>query len=239
MDLTSSAWTSMWFDTPYSSVEFRTLLTNAGGSDLFCGTDEEPHSSVWLASLSAAMNDGFREGMCILDYGCGTGRYAHFLRQRLRHFSYYGLEKAGSVASRGERCISVAKAVFAADDRCRFSLFGRPLEQEALELADVAILGSVVTHVDVDELYAIFRRLLPITRRGGQVVFSIFLADEHRLEEPGLYGFDDCYNRSFFTNAQLAEVANALQLEFCERDRFIAQQVNTHHIFTAIAMRRG
>ena len=35
------------------------------------GTDEEPSSSLWMASLSEAMGESFREGMAVLDYGCG------------------------------------------------------------------------------------------------------------------------------------------------------------------------
>jgi hypothetical protein len=81
------------------------------GFSLF-GSDKEPESSLWLASLSEAMGDTFREGMSVLDYGCGACRYAQFLRQRLSTFHYYGLEKAGSANRHGEKAIKVARKLF-------------------------------------------------------------------------------------------------------------------------------
>jgi SAM-dependent methyltransferase len=235
MELDSPAWISTWSHTPQRSDHFRALLAEAGGADIYCGTDEEPHSSVWLASLSAAMGDGFREQITVLDYGCGTGRYAHFLRQRLRRFTYYGLERPGSQAARGEKCIEAATAVFAGDSRCRFDLIGSSLENEAIDRADIALLGSVFTHTNQSDLYMISRKLAPIARRGGQIVFSVFLAHEYRLEDAGIYGFTDCYGRAFFTRGQLATLGDELQLKLFECEQFIAQQVNVHCIFTARA----
>src|SRR4051794_24180762 len=66
------------------------------GVPLAYGTDEEPGSSLWLASLSAAMEAHFRQGVTIFDYGCGAGRYADFIRQRLHRFGYFGVEKPHS-----------------------------------------------------------------------------------------------------------------------------------------------
>jgi SAM-dependent methyltransferase len=233
MELTSPEWIETWSKIAYPTEDFRALMQTAGGSTLQFGTDDEPHSSLWLASLSRAIGDTFQEGMRVLDYGCGAGRYAHFLRQRLRNFTYIGLERRGSTVGHGESSVEIARRVFADDERIHFDFIGGAAQIEALAYSDVAVLGSIFTHVDIDEIKRIFAKLMPIVKRGGRVVFSIFLADTYRLEDPGIYGFDDCYNRSFFTGDQLNAVASHLGCRLMECERFIAQQVNVHRIFRA------
>src|SRR5207248_2040734 len=130
----------------------------------------EPGSSLWLASLSEAMDESFRAGMTVLDYGCGAGRYAHFLRQRLKGFRYFGLEKPGSTFKHGEKSIKIARRLFRWVPRIRFDLIGSRLESVALERADLVVLGSVFTHVDLDEMQLILRKLQPVIARGGKIV---------------------------------------------------------------------
>jgi cyclopropane fatty-acyl-phospholipid synthase-like methyltransferase len=184
-----------------------------------------------MASLSEAMGESFREGMAVLDYGCGAGRYAQFFRQRLKRFEYYGLEKPGSSYQHGEKSIKTARKLFRWDRRVRFDLIGSPLESKAIARASVAVLGSIFTHVDFDELQSILKKLQQIISSGGKVVFSIFLADTYRLEDEGIYGQRNCYSRVWFTGEQLERVCDANDWFIVEMDSFVAQEVNVHRIF--------
>jgi hypothetical protein len=218
---------------PAYASDFRALMISSGYGDLTYGTDDEPGSSFRMATLSSAMRRAFCDGMQVLDYGCGAARYAHFLRQRLDQFTYFGLERPGSLVKRGERSIDAANAIFGDDDRIHVELIGSSLEAVAIERANIALLASVFTHVDPSEMRHILTKLMPIVLRGGQIVFTIFLADGHRLEDPGMYGFDDCYGRSFFTTRQLTSVANALALQLTESGPYMAQDGNFHRVFRA------
>ncbi len=200
------------------------------------GTDEEPGSSLWLASISETMGEHFREGMHVLDYGCGAGRYAWFLAQRLALFEYYGLEKSGSAERHGERAIAAAAGLFASDGRMSFDFIGGSLESTALARADVVVLGSVFTHVDLNEMRRILTKFQPILDRGGKVVFSIFIAHTYQLEQPGLYGFKDCYNRVWFTEDQLRRLSDDGGWLLAEKESFLAQQVNLHRLFALTAL---
>jgi SAM-dependent methyltransferase len=240
MQLTDPLWTEKWVRTRFSPppVDFSAAVrrrAEAQGFSLF-GTDEEPGSSLWLASLSEAMGAGFREGMTVLDYGCGAGRYAQFLRQRLARFSYFGLEKPGGDIRHGEKSVAAARELFAGDDRLAFGLLGGALEPSALMQADIAVLGSIFTHVDFTELTRILAKLAPVAARGS-VVFSIFLDDACRLEAPGAYGFADCYGRAWFTAGQLRQLCDENEWVAAERETFVAQDVNVHRIFALT--RRG
>jgi SAM-dependent methyltransferase len=195
------------------------------------GSDEEPLSSVWLASLSEAAGDYFREGLKVFDYGCGAGRYCNFLEQRLESFQYYGVEKRGSSCRHGEKSILVANGIFRHDRRARFGFIGSRLEEEAIENVDVVILGSIFTHVDFREVRHILARLRPVIERGGKVVFSAFISDKYRLEGRGAYGFTDCYSRVWFEPEQLAQLANQEEWHLSEQESFLAQDVNLHRIF--------
>ena len=236
MLLTDPLWTEKWSKVSFTPRlrDFSAAIFKHAAAQNFglFGTDEEPGSSLWLASLSEAMGASFREGMCVLDYGCGAGRYAQFLRQRLKRFAFYGLEKPGSDFRHGEKSIKTARKLFRWDRRVRFDLIGSRLEATALARADVAVLGSIFTHVDLGEVERILAKLAPIISRGGTIVFSIFLADTHRLEDKGLYGFADCYGRVWFTAEQLRGLCDRDGWVLAERESFLAQDVNVHRIFT-------
>jgi SAM-dependent methyltransferase len=235
MLLTDELWTGKWSEIkfvprPRDFFEAISKEAEAKKFQLF-GTDKEPGSSIWLASLSEAMGDSFREGMSVLDYGSGAGRYAQFLRQRLKRFEYYGLEKPGSSFQHGEKSMKAGRKLFRWDRRVKFDLIGSRLETKALARASVVVLGSIFTHVDFDEMQSILKKLHPIVARGGKVVFSIFLADAYEIEKIGIYGLKDCYNRVWFNMDQLQRLADKLGLALAERESFLAQDVNVHRIF--------
>jgi cyclopropane fatty-acyl-phospholipid synthase-like methyltransferase len=242
MQLTDRAWVETWSKVRFgpSAEEYAGRLRALAGTIDFStfGTDDEPGSSLWLASLSSAMGASFRDGMTILDYGCGAGRYAQFMRQRLTRFTYIGVEKPGSASRHGERSIEAAQQIFRDDRRVTFGLIGSETETAAGARADVAVLGSVFTHVDLDELQRIFAKLRPIAMRGGKIVFSIFIDEAYRLEGPGGYGFPDCYGRAWFTHVQLRQASEAIGCVATEAETFVAQQINVHRIF-ALTRKQG
>ena len=75
MRLTDPLWIDKWSKTTFAPRprDFSTAVRRQARRKQLgsFGTDQEPASSLWLASLSEALGDGFREGMRILDYGCG------------------------------------------------------------------------------------------------------------------------------------------------------------------------
>lgn len=195
------------------------------------GSDEEPLSSIWMASLSEAVGEHFREGFRVLDYGCGAGRYCNFLAQRLNKFEYYGVEKRGSAFRHGEKSIRVANRMFRHDRRAQFGFIDSAVEAAAIDKVGVVVLGSVFTHVDINEVDRILAKLTPVVDRGGKVVFSVFIANEYRLEGPEAYGFNDCYDRVWFESKQLMELADRNNWQLTECESFLAQGINLHRIF--------
>ena len=117
------------------------------------------------------------------------------------------------------------------DSRISFGLIGDAIEADGIARANIAVLGSVFTHVDFDELQRILLTLRPVAARGGIIVFSIFIDKAYRLEGPGGYGFPDCYARAWFTRKQLRQACAAIGCAAAEAETFVAQQVNVHRIF--------
>lgn len=175
------------------------------------GSTGEPSSSVRSAVFSEAMGSYFREGVKILDYGCGAGRYCNFISGHLREFTYWGIEPSGggpfsiyqNVSSMSEEGIRLATEAYGKDPRVRFGFVGSELEEEAIRTADVVLIAGIFTHLPEDQLYSVCNKMLPVVDRGGSVVFSVFLADEYRAIGSGAYGFKDTYQICYYTREQL------------------------------------
>lgn len=193
------------------------------------GSGGKEQSFRWLATLSDVLGSHFREGMSVLDYGCGHGRYARFLQERLSAFTYYGLEKSGGTGL-GEHSICEGRALFAGASNITFGLIGNGLERDALMWSDVGVLGSVITRTALEETRSILRRLRPIAGRGGVIVASVFIGEQYALGDPGAYGFEDCYSRVQYTDMQLSDLLEELGLVGVEGESFAAGS-DVHRIF--------
>jgi SAM-dependent methyltransferase len=235
MELDDPRWVDKWSHCPYRAIvsDFPDKISAYAASIGFglFGTTEEPNSSLWLASLSEPLGERFRNGMKVLDYGCGGGRYANFLSERLEDFQYFGVEKRNSGYGHGEGAIKAARKLYGQDPRVQFGFTRTRFEAKAVGTADIVVLGSVITHVAIDEAGRIFDTVAPVAGRGGVIVFSAFMADAYRLEGRGSYGFVDCYERAYYTGEQLRDLCSERNLTFVEEEGFLAQHVNMHHIF--------
>src|SRR5258708_1881971 len=167
---TDGKWQDKWSQTAYPPI-------NSNPNIPACyGTDAEPWSSVWLASLCEGLGPSFSEGIRLLDYGCGAGRLCNFISQRLRDFHYFGLEPATHF---GEMGIGFANDNFGADPRVSFGSISSPLEKKAIDTATAVVLVSVFTHLAFSNFERICDRFALILLKGGVVSFSAFLADEY------------------------------------------------------------
>lgn len=167
------------------------------------GADTEPQSSLWMAYLSEAMGDHFHEGMKILDYGCGGARYANFLSGRLRDFTYYGVEPRNTQVGNWEprNAIEIAKEKLGHDSRVRLGYVGTALEAEAISNANVALLGSIFTHLKIEESLKILDKLLPILERGA-IVFTVIFDSKYHWDSSGAHGVEECYTAVYNTPDQ-------------------------------------
>lgn len=190
---------------------------------MYYGTPTEPESSLWCASLSEPIGKRFKEGLRVLDYGCGCGRYANFLSRKLRTFTYYGPDVRNEVGSI-DQCLQT----FGNDKRVRFDYVDTELAAEAIASAQVAILGSVFTHLLWNRFEEICIKLMPVVQRGGIIVFSAYIANNYTIQEkdplrkaPGRtpYGLD-CYYRVFYTMDLIRSYATKHQIDI--------QIVNSH-----------
>lgn len=97
---------------------------------------------------------------------------------------------------------------------------------EAIRRADIVVLGSVLTHLIYEDALTVMGRFLPVWRRGGKAIMSVFLGDRYELQgDSRMYGCPNCYYKVVWTRDQLAVFD-------CEATgEFLAQQENLHRIF--------
>jgi SAM-dependent methyltransferase len=193
--------------------------------DAVYGTPAEPSSSLWCASLVSPLE--LREPFAILDWGCGDGRLFNFLSARFRDFRYYGLERPGDF---GARCVRRARQFFGHDPRASFDVYDTPTEAAALEEVSSVVMGSVATHVPLEQFAAILARLRPTLARGGTLVASCFIEETERCLNGVTYGHDDCYGYVSYTRQQLDDACERERMHFEISDMFAATDGSLHQI---------
>jgi len=197
-------WLNKW-----ASEFYPPIIQDYEKKGIIVGTDPEPKASLCLASFAEAMGEKYKEGMKILDYGCGSARFANFLSKRLLKFHYIGLEREES--SWGVNCIEKAKELFGHDSRVEVGYTDTDLDKKAIETCDTVLLLSVFTHTTIEETERILKKLLPIVERGGNIVFSVIFGNDYKLRGYA-YGFTDNYNITYNTKEQIEELKNKLNV---------------------------
>ncbi len=106
---------------------------------------------------------GLKEDGFIVDVGCGAGRLAAALKDRLQLF-YLGLDVSPKLLSR-------ARDVCARPD-WRFELVDRPEIPLNGNTADMVSMFSLITHLPVAETRAYFGEAARVLKTGGALVVS-------------------------------------------------------------------
>lgn len=217
MNFTDKLWVEKWVNEYYPPI-----VQDYEKKGMVVGTDKEPDASLCLASFAEAMGSKFKEGMKVLDYGCGSARFANFLSLRLKDFQYFGLERKES--NWGVLCVNKAIELFDGDSRVNVGYVNTKLEEKALETCDTVLLLSVFTHTTIEETEKILVKLLPIVNRGGNIVFSVIFADEYKLIG-NAYGFVDNYNITYNTKKQIKDLKNKLNINICLIDTLVSDGI--------------
>ncbi len=169
------------------------------------GSDWEPDSTKWCNAL---LRDGagvkFRNGLHVIDWGCGYGRFYNWLSSKLERFYYYGFEPTGT--TNGDILINMCKEIYTGN--CEFGVI-EDIEfvNRAVAKSDVVILGSIFTHITIENANEIIKTFKPLLNNGGYIVFSVIIGSEYKLEKPGLYGTNDTYEYTNYTSEQIVQLA--------------------------------
>jgi SAM-dependent methyltransferase len=190
-----------------------------------CGTDAEPGTTGWMASLIRPMGERFREGVRIIDYGCGYGRLFNFITGHLRDFHYYGAEPLGG------RYLDTAISYFGMDPRATFLTCEEVVKSPEILKSDAVILGSVFTHLRPVTCEYILSTLWPIVTNGGMIIFSVMMKPGISFFQPGAYGFQDCYGQSFQTKEWIRSLETKFERPIDNYGKFECEGGFVHNIF--------
>ena len=218
MKFTDKLWIDVW-----SKEKYPPIVENYNG--IIVGTDDEPAASLCIASFINAMGDKYKEGMKILDYGCGSARVCNFLSKRLIDFNYIGLERVESDYCRN--CINKAIELFKKDPRVEVGYIDTDLDRKAIATCDTVLLLSVFTHTTIEETERILIKLLPVIERGGNIVFSMIHGDSYKLGKDNTYGFKDNYRITYNTIQQVDELKTKLRVNIDLIDTFDTNALHT------------
>lgn len=173
-----------------------------------CGSDYEPYSTKWCESLDKGL---VGSNYCVIDWGCGYGRFLNYLLTKgVDRFKYYGFELHGE--RNGDLLMGFCKAHYLGSNSLnRVVKFGyvddNELLDEALKNCDTILLGSVFTHMSIDDSLSFLKRFDSFVANGGAIVFSLILEKNvYELHGPGAYGIPNGYECVFHSTNELKQL---------------------------------
>ena len=216
-------WEEFW------STKHQKPIIEVPPQSLYGGTYIEPLASMGMSCFLEPVRDLFKEGVSILDYGCGAGILANFISERLKDYTYYGLEIN---SEHGIERLDIAKK-YLTDDRNYFGLINEDLRSVLKNKIDCVVLISIFTHLKIDAVKDIIFNLKPLfeTNREAKIIFSCFIAEEdtvHNYQPEISEGF---YGVSFIRETDLVNCCNDNNLKLSKCSDFIAQGDHVHNIF--------
>jgi len=158
----------------------------------------------WMRHLSRAA-DLLKEGITVLDYGCGNARLGNFMSCFLKEFTYFGLEMP---TNHGRLHIENAQRWIGHDQRIFLGYLDRSgLLESILSQVDVVVLGSIVSHLDQEDSIEVLLKLKPVVDRGARVVFSCCILPERLAStDRDVYGVKGSYGFFFHSPSLLQAV---------------------------------
>lgn len=217
---------------PYNiETDFDTIskhLLSKGWMYRGCGSDNEPYSTKWCESLDEGFID--KNNYCIIDWGCGYGRFLNYLLSKgIDKFKYYGFELHGE--KNGDLLIDFCNTHYLdLNNSNRIIKFGyidnTKLVDEATQNCNTILLGSVFTHMLIEDILLFLEKFDNFIINGGTVVFSLII-EKNRYDprRPGAYGITSGYRVVFHS-------INELQ-KLCRNDRYKIQNIckfQTSHV---------
>ena len=184
-----------------------------------CGSDHEPYSTKWCESLDKGFIDS---NYCIIDWGCGYGRFLNYiLTKKINKFKYYGFELHGE--KNGDLLIDFCKTHYLDVNNPNIIIkFGyvddNKLLNEALKKCNTILLGSVFTHMSIDESLLFLKKFDDFIMNGGTIIFSLIIENNiYKLMGKGAYGISNGYACVFHSNTELRHL--------CKNERYKIQNI--------------
>ena len=198
-----------------------------------CGSDQEPYSSKWCESL----DEGFIEKTyCIIDWGCGYGRFLNYLLSKnIDKFKYYGFELHGK--NNGDLLIDFCETHYLnLNNSNRIIKFGyvddTKLLDEARQNCNTILLGSVFTHMSIEQSILFLEKFDSFIMNGGTIIFSLIIErNYYKLDGPGAYGIATGYACVFHSNKQLLQLCKMGRYKIIHICKFQTNHILKHDIF--------
>ena len=206
---------------------------------MWYGSGSDDNSEEWCRSLLTGPFEDNLKKVKIIDLGCGYARLLNFLLlSSLKQFSYYGIEIPGP---KTDVLINTSRKLYdhfnGPDKKIEFG-FTNDSEfiDRAIEECNTLILGSIFTHLAVEDSIDIIKRYEKILdKKNGSIIFSLIMGSEYRLFQPNTYNTEGdenpiAYGVTYYTRDQL----NALTLAGCKVTKvtdFLAGQNMPHTIY--------
>jgi len=216
-------WEEFW------SIKQQKPIIEVPPQSLYGGTYIEPLASIGMSCFLEPVRDLFKEGVSILDYGCGAGILANFISERLKDYTYYGLEIN---SEHGIERLDIAKK-YLTDNRNYFGLINEDLTSVLKNKIDCVVLISIFTHLKIDAVKDIIFNLKPLfeTNKEAKIIFSCFIAEEDNVIDYKPEISDEFYGVSFIKEIDLVNFCEENNLKLSKCFDFVAQNDHVHNIY--------
>ena len=168
--------------------------------------------------------------------GCGYGRFLNYiLTKDIDKFKYYGFELHGE--KNGDLLIDFCKTHYLnLNNPNRIIKFGYvddiKLLDEATRNCDSILLGSVFTHMSMNDSLLFLEKFDNFIMNGGNIVFSLIIEQNiYKLIGPGAYGIPNGYSCVFHSNNELQQLCKNKRYKIQNLGKFQTNHTIKHDIF--------